>query len=136
MESWSAIKCLQSFRLVSLLPSLDKLYPQHDAGDDYIFQQDNDPKHTCHLVRDWLQDMHMPLLAWPAQSPDLNPIENLWSILDKRLSHRTPQNEAELFAVIESGWNALDQPLLQSLVESMPRRCQAVIDNRGYPTKY
>ena len=73
---------------------------------------------------------------WPAQSPDLNPIENLWSILDHNVRDRRPQSKAELFRVLQDGWNALDRDLLRRLVDSMPRRIQAVLDNNGWPTKY
>lgn len=120
----------------SMMDSVHQLFPQAPAADNYIFQQDNDPKHTSNLVKGWLETNQVPLLPWPSQSPDLNPIENLWAILDRRLQGRTPQNEDELFAIIESGWNALDPSLLTSLIESMPRRCAAVIKNRGYCTKY
>ena len=69
-------------------------------------------------------------------SPGLNPIENLWSILDHNVRDRRPQSKAELFRVLQDGWNALDRDLLRRLVDSMPRRIQAVLDNNGWPTKY
>ena len=75
-------------------------------------------------------------MKWPSQSPDLNPIKNLWSILDSNLKDRRPQSKAELFQVLQVGWNRLDVDLLRRLVESMPRRIQAVIDANGYMTKY
>ena len=75
-------------------------------------------------------------MAWPSQSPDLNPIENLWAILDKRLEERTCNSEEELFKELEKGWNALPVILLTRLVESMPRRIQACIDANGEATKY
>lgn len=75
-------------------------------------------------------------MDWPSQSPDLNPIEILWSILDKRCRDRRPNNEVELFQILQDAWRALPVSLLDDLVTSMPRRCQAVIDAEGRATKY
>ena len=75
-------------------------------------------------------------MDWPAQSPDLNPIENLWSILDYQLRERKVTNKQELFACLQEGWNQISNEMLASLVDSMPRRCQAVIDAKGFATKY
>ena len=70
---------------------------------------------------------------WPAQSPDLNPIENLWHLLDKSLADRKCSTKEELFKVLKDGWENLDQKLLSKLVENMPKRCQAVIKRKGLP---
>jgi len=113
-------------------PSLNLLFPQADG----VFQQDNDPKHTAKINKRYLVNQGINTMVWPSQSPDLNPIENLWSILDDKLKFRNCQNEEQLFDALKRGWEALDPVLLTSLVDSMPRRCQAVIDSKGYATKY
>ena len=69
-------------------------------------------------------------------SPDLNPIENLWSILDARLMYRRVNTVDQLFELLKEEWKKLDTDLLDRLVCSMPARCQAVIDAKGFPTKY
>jgi len=94
-----------------LCPSAAVLFPDGN----YIFQQDNDPKHKCNIVMQYIANANIPTMAWPAQSPDLNPIENLWSILDRRLKARRPRNEAELMLILQKGWQELDVELLQSL---------------------
>lgn len=115
-----------------MFPSATRLF----EGKEWIFQQDNDPKHTAHIIRNYLRNKNVIKLDWPAQSPDLNIIENLWAIFDKRLASRNPQNEDQLFNVLCKAWSKIPMKIIHSLIESMPRRCQAVIDANGYPTKY
>lgn len=117
----------------------DHMYPSAvDLFDEeeWIFQEDNDPKHTSRLAKEWTNDQGIYRMSWPAQSPDLNPIENLWAILDSRLKDHQPGTKEELFEVLKAGWNSFDRDLLTGLVDSMPARCQAVIDSEGYATKY
>jgi hypothetical protein len=113
-------------------PSARRLFNE----EDYVFQQDNDPKHTSKVVKSYLRNNAINVMDWPAQSPDLNPIENLWSILDHKLKDRSPKNEQELFITLHNEWQSLDISLLMNLVDSMPKRCQAVIDAKGFATKY
>jgi hypothetical protein len=115
-----------------MMPSARGLF----FDNNWIFQQDNDPKHTAHINKAYLRNKGVNVLDWPAQSPDLNPIENLWNELDRRLKNRRCNSEEELFDVLKAGWEALPDDLLESLVDSMPRRCQAVIEARGNATKY
>lgn len=113
-------------------PTIDTLF----GGENYYFQQDNDPKHTSFVCRDFLADNFIKVLDWPAQSPDLNPIENLWSILNYKTKERKVNNREQLFDCLQKAWGELPNDILSALVESMPRRCAAVIEANGMATKY
>jgi transposase len=123
-----------SIMKTNLMQSVKKIKGFYDY--DIIFQQDNDPKHTCDMVVKWFEEKGITVLNWPSYSPDLNPIENLWAILKSSIADRNPTNEAELFALVNKAWDEIPNETLKNLVKSMPRRCQAVIDSKGYPTKY
>jgi hypothetical protein len=109
----------------------DELFPDGN----FLFQQDNDPKHTSSLAYDLLDSKGIDYMAWPAYSPDLNPIENLWAILKRRMSDCRPKNADGLWECVQEAWYDLPVELLHNLIDSMSRRCQAVIEKKGYPTK-
>lgn len=115
-----------------MLHSADLLF----GRDNWLFQQDNDPKHTARRVKEWFIDHETPVLPWPSQSPDLNPIENLWSILDRKCRGRRCNSKEELQNFLLEVWNSQSVTTLQSLVDSMPYRCRAVIAAKGALTKY
>lgn len=102
------------------------------------FQQDNDPKHTAHLTMEYLKKQKYSLLDWPAQSPDLNPIEHLWSVLKRRLAAYDvmPKGVNELWERVEAEWDKITKEDCMALIESMPRRVAAVIKAKGRYTKY
>ena len=90
----------------------------------------------CGKSRHYLRNQNIQVLEWPAQSPDLNPIENVWAELNRRLRKRKCNSEEELFELLTKTWKELDAEYLQKLIESMPRRCAAVIKSKGFPIDY
>ncbi len=86
-----------------MLRSADKLY-----GDaDFIFQQDLAPVHTAKDTKSWFNDHGVTVLDWPANSPDLNPIENLWGIVKRKMIDNRPNNADDLKAAIKATWSSL-----------------------------
>ncbi len=115
-----------------MLPSADKLY-----GDaDFIFQQDLAPAHTAKGTESWFNDHGVTVLDWPVNSPDLNPIENLWVIVKRKMRDTRHNNADELKATVKETWASIPPQQCHKLITSMTRRIEAVIKAKGAPTKY
>ncbi len=102
-----------------LLPFLDDL----DDWENYLFQEDNAPIHTARIVKSWKEENEVNGIPWPAQSPDLNPIENLWDKLERQVRAHTslPKNREDLWEILQEEWLNIDINRFQNLVDSMPR---------------
>lgn len=118
----------------SMLPSARDLF----QGQEYIFQDDGAPCHRAKVVKAWLKDRKVKTMEdWPGQSPDINPIENLWNIMKKLVNKCKPTSRIKLIEAVIQSWNhVVSREILENLVESMPRRIDAVICAKGNVTKY
>lgn len=104
----------------------------------FIFQQDNASVHTARIVKTFFVKSKLTVMEWPANSPDLNPIENLWSYLKHELGKykESPRTMDELWDRVQEVWTKIPVDYIQKLYESMPRRMAEVVRSRGGYTKY
>jgi hypothetical protein len=116
-----------------LLPFLDQF-----GGQNPVFQQDNARCHVARSTIDWLKDKNLEIMEWPAYSPDLNPIENLWGVLARHVYAGGKQFSSidELKISVIRCWEEIEKNLLETLTNSMPKRIYQVIYNHGGSTKY
>ncbi|KAG2471120.1 TCB1 transposase, partial [Polypterus senegalus] len=100
-------------------------------GRRFTFQQNNDPKHTAKIMKEWLHNNSVTILEWPSQSPDLNPIEHLWRDLKMAVHQRLPSNLTELERICKEEWQRIPKSRCEK-----PRRLMAVLAQKGASTKY
>ena len=111
---------------------------------DSIFMQDNARIHTAHVVMDWLEENGIEVMDWPPYSPDLNPIENIWALLKKKIYELEPslitRSDSIMLSLLHEtairAWESLSEELLNDLTLEMENRCEAVIEVDGWYTKY
>ncbi len=105
-------------------------------GRRFTVQMDNYPKHTAKATKEFLKGKKWTVMQWPSQSPDLNPIEHTFHLLKTKLKGKCPKNKQELKTVAVEAWQSITRDETQRLVMSMRSRLQAVIDCKGFATKY
>jgi DDE superfamily endonuclease len=121
-----------------LLPHLHEHFLKRGAIDAW-FQQDNASIHTAKLTQNWLKQLKLKTMNWPALSPDLNPMENLWGILVQRVYEggtKQYHDKKALKAGIQKAWDSIDQDTIKSLLDSMKSRFEECIRLKGMKTKY
>jgi transposase len=98
--------------------------------------EDNASQHTAKLTKQLHCLNGIDNVCWPANSPDLNPIENVWRLLKQRVAKRHPRTLVELRQCIEKEWAGLELSDFARYIENMGERCQAVVDARGGHMKW
>jgi hypothetical protein len=126
------ITLLQDYVLPELRVARDQF------GVEMTFMQDNAPCHKAASVTAFLARHQVKTLDWPPQSPDMNPIENLWAIIKARCQKKfgVPKTAADLINNIFVIWNGIDIALCQKLAESSEKRCVEVLRLNGKAIKY
>ena len=100
----------------TMLPAAHEMFRN---GQNYTFQQDNSLCHTSISTRRWFQTNNVWMMDWPPQSPDINPIENLWGDLKMLVRRHQPTSKAQLKAVLQDEWQRIVPERCQNLVNSM-----------------
>jgi transposase len=119
----------------TILPAATEIF----GDSEWTLAMDNDPKHRSALVSDFLEEEDVQVIPkqdWPAPSPDLNPMENVWSMLLDRVNKKPPGTVAGLKKRLRTEWEYLPQSKIAAAVKSMPDRLKAVIIAKGAHTTY
>lgn len=132
MNSENYIELLQKH----LLPEI--AVASETSGDSIVFMQDNAPCHRAFRVEQFLDQNNVQRLCWPPQSPDMNPIENLWAIIKSRRQKKfgIPNTKKDLIEQIFEIWDAIEPELIEKLANSANKRIMEVYKRRGLISSY
>lgn len=127
---------LDQYQYKQILEETMLPYAEENLPVTWTFQQDNDKKHTAQSVRAFLVKESVTVLDWPANSPDLNPIEHMWFEVKKKVATQRSGTIYQLYDKFQEAWNNISVETCRNLIASMPRRCRMVITNNGNHTGY
>lgn len=119
-----------------LKQNLHKSAINMNIRNSFKFYQDNDPKHKSRIVQEYLLYNCPKVLHPPPQSPDLNPIENLWDYLDRRIRITPIKSKDELKLRLTEEWSRIPLEYLNKIISNMPKRLNHVLKQKSNPTKY
>src|SRR5579871_4072660 len=113
----------------TLLPSARNFFREDDNS--WKLQEDNDPKYTSGKVQEWNDNNDINKIFWPSQSPNLNPMENVWAVLKANVSNYKPTSVKYLIKIIKREWKKFDRVFVENLVLLMKNRISLIINNEG-----
>lgn len=118
-----------------LLPQLSEWFTD---GEKPIFMHDGAPCHKARTITKFLAEKNITVLDWPGNSPDMNPIENVWELMKREVHKSTITTKQELIEKLIDVWhrNVHLQTVVKNCIESMPRRIASLIAAKGGHTKY
>lgn len=107
-------------------------------GPNFVLMDDNAPPHRGRIVQQYLETEGIERMDWPARSPDLNPIEHAWDMLQRRISRRIrkPETRDQLANMLIEEWRQIPLAEFRKLIRSFKNRCREVIQARGGHTHY
>lgn len=128
---------LNSAKYTEMLGTYLVPFGRRIGGKKWRFQYDNAPIHVSNETKEWLKTNKIESIEWPAISPDINPIENLWGILARRVyaNERVYNTVNELIQAINEEWEAISEDMLRNLVDGMPNRIFELISKGGKAIK-
>jgi len=129
MKNATYIEILDSY----LLPYFPKLRGTSSRQSPYFYQHDNSKVHVAFNVQKWFNEKHVKVLDWPSSSPGLNPIENLWGILQDLLYEKSPilKTSEDVWQESKKIWYNQLNEYIPKLYKSMPFRVEEVLVRKG-----
>ena len=128
-----AVDLIENIYKKNLLLFLSQVDPNHQL----TLMEDNAPTHNARASKAFLAEKSIRKIEWPAQSPDLNPIENIWFILKSNIQELyQPRTVPEMHEALQQAWNDFPTSTLDHLIESMPKQIFDVIQAEGGPTRW
>jgi len=112
-----------------LLSSVKKWYGDNNCN--WKLLEDNDPKHTSKTSRTFKANNGIQSLPWPSQSPDCNPIENVWALMKLKINRQPPRSINNFVGRIKKEWKDLSTEFAEKLVNSMKNRVELLIERKG-----
>jgi transposase len=127
-NKWGTI--ISSSYCEHIIPLVDEYLKENP---ELIFQQDNAPPHAAKATKRFMDELGLVPIEWPANSPDLNPIQTTWNRMKCNIRSRDapPRTLSELYEVVFDKWYSITVEEIRAIIDPMPDRIQAVIEAEG-----